>query len=197
MIDAAVQRDVDGIPKGSHYVLLKRANVQHQLRREAPSGNHRLHVGTRQLAGRVHPDEAGLFSRSPQKLLRVWQLRSLIEVRSHTGGTRGDHHDAVDPAVRRRIADDDGVVVVVRQLVGGRESLPYGSPDRSNELLILRIKPVDEGPELGLRRKFPVIGFHCHRILPVALSGSVLDPPNDPGSASRRTGRVYRNHRDS
>src|SRR5260370_41545556 len=111
-----------------------------------------------------------------------------------TGGTSGDRHDAIDPAVRRRIADDDGVVVVVRQLVGGRESLPYSSPDRSNELLILRIKPVDEGPELGLRRKFPAIGFHCHGILPVALSSSALDPPNDPSSATRRTGRVDCNH---
>jgi hypothetical protein len=27
MIDAAVQRDVDGIPEGSHYVLRKRANL--------------------------------------------------------------------------------------------------------------------------------------------------------------------------
>ena len=148
----------------------------------------------RQLAGRVHPDEAGLLSRSQQKLLRVGQMMSLIEVQSHTGGTCGDRHDAIDPAVRRRIADDDGVVVVVRQLVGGRESLPYSSPDRSNELLILRIKPVDEGPELGLRRKFAAIGFHCHRILPVSLSSSVLDPPNDPSSATRRTGRVDCNH---
>src|SRR5260370_14730015 len=82
-----------------------------------------------------------------------------------TGGTSGDRHDAIDPAVRRRIADDDGVVVVVRQLVGGRESLSYSSPDRSNELMILRIKPVDEGPELGLRRKFPSIVVRCHRIL--------------------------------
>ena len=28
MIDAPVQCDVDGIPKGSHYVLLKRANIK-------------------------------------------------------------------------------------------------------------------------------------------------------------------------
>src|SRR5579862_2719 len=113
------------------------------------SGNHRLHVWMRQLAGRVHTDEAGLLSRSQQKLLRVGQPRSLIEVQSHTGGTCGDRHDAIDPAIRRRVTDDDGVVVVVRQLVCGRESLAYSSPDRSNELLILRIKPVDEGPELG------------------------------------------------
>jgi hypothetical protein len=39
MIAAPVQGDVDGIPKGSHYVLLKRANVQHELRREAPSAS--------------------------------------------------------------------------------------------------------------------------------------------------------------
>src|SRR6185503_9785675 len=90
-------------------------------------------------------------------------------VQSHTGGTCGDRHDAIDPAVRRRIADDDGVTVVVRQLVGGRESLAYRSPDRSKELLILRIDPVDEGPELGLRRKFPATWFHGHRILAVVL----------------------------
>src|SRR5688572_24322103 len=30
MIDAAVQRDVDGIPQGSHYLVLKRANDQVQ-----------------------------------------------------------------------------------------------------------------------------------------------------------------------
>src|SRR5258708_39436995 len=132
----------------------------------------------RQLAGRVRPDEAGLLSRSQQKLLRVGELRSLIEVQSHTGGTCGDRHNAIDAAVRRRIADDDGVAVVVRQLVGGRESLTYSSPDRSNELLILRIKPVYEGLELGLRCQLAAIGFHCHRILPVVLSSSVSDPPN-------------------
>src|ERR1043166_2371130 len=36
MIAAPVQRDVDGISKGSHYVLLRRANAQAQRRREAP-----------------------------------------------------------------------------------------------------------------------------------------------------------------
>src|SRR5258708_23157360 len=159
------------------------------------SGNHRLHVWMRQLAGRVHPDEAGLLSRSQQKLLRVGQLRSLIEVQSHTGGTSGERHDAIDPGVRRRIADDDGIVVVVRQLVGGRESLTYSSPDRSNERLILRIKPVDEGPELGLRRKFPAIGFHCHRILPVVLSSSVSRysgrPSCQPSLSSRTAGPEF------
>src|SRR5262249_27572130 len=78
----------------------------------------------------------------------------------------------IDPSVRRRIADDEGVTVVVRQLVGGRESLTHRSPDRSKELLILRIKLIDVVPELGLRRTFLAIGFHCHRILPVVLSSS-------------------------
>src|ERR1043166_7588866 len=36
MIAAPVQRDVDGMSKGSHYVLLRRANAQAQRRREAP-----------------------------------------------------------------------------------------------------------------------------------------------------------------
>src|SRR5687767_4754545 len=123
----------------------------------------------RQLAGRVQRDEAGLLSRSPQELGRVGQLRPRLEVQRRSGGTRGDRHDALDPAVRRRLADDDGVAVVVRQLVGGRESLTYYSPDRSKELLILRIQPVDEGPELGLRCKFPAAWFQGHRILPVVL----------------------------
>src|ERR1700691_3057485 len=132
-----------------------------------------------QLAGRLHLDEASLLSRSPQKPLRVGQLRSLTEVQRYTGGTCADRHDGIDPSVRRRIADDEGVAVVVCQLVGGRESLTHRSPDRSKELLILRIKLVDVGPELGLRRTFLAIGFHCHRILPVVLSGSASKPPND------------------
>src|SRR5207248_5003095 len=129
---------------------------------------------------------AGLFSRPPQKPLRVGQLGSLIEVQGNTGGICADRYDGLDPPVRRRIADDEGVTVVVRQLVGGRESLPHGRPDRSKELLILRIELVDVGPELSLGRKFPAIGFHCHRILPVVLSSSASNPPN--GKLSRRAG---------
>jgi len=144
-------------------------------------GDQRLHVGMCQLAGRLHLDEASLLSRSPQKPLRVGQLRSLTEVQRYTGGICTDRHDGIDPSVRRRIADDEGVTVVVRQFVGGRESLTYCSPDRSKELLILRIKLVDAGPELGLRRTFLAIGFHCPRILPVVLSSSASDPPNDSG----------------
>src|SRR5262245_42911374 len=152
-------------------------------------GDQRFHVGMCQLAGRLHLDEASLLSRSPQKPLRVGQLRSLTEVQRHTGGTCADRHDGIDPAVRRRIADDEGVTVVVRQLVGGRESLTHSSPDRSKELLIPRIKLVDVGPELSLGRKFPAIGFHCHRILPVVLSSSASNPPNKPAHRPRRSAR--------
>src|SRR5262245_4850341 len=127
---------------------------------------------------RLHLDEASLLSRSPQKPIRVGQLRPLTEVQRYTGGTCADRHDAIDTSVRRRIADDEGVTVIVRQFVGGRESLAHGSPDRSKELLILRIKLVDVGPELDLRRTFLAIGFHCHRIFPVVLSSSASDLPN-------------------
>src|SRR5262249_8550307 len=142
------------------------------------SGDQRFHVGMCQLAGRLHLDEPSLLSRSPKKPLRVGQLRPLTEVQRSTGGAWADRHDAIDPSVRRRIADDEGVTVVVRQLVGGRESLTHCSPGRSKELLILRIKFVDVGPELGRRRTFLAIGFHWHRILPVVLSSSASDPPN-------------------
>src|SRR5262249_7651381 len=54
--------------------------------------------------------------------------------------------------------------------------LTHSSADRSNELLIIRIKPVDVGPELSLGRSFPSIAFHFHRILPVVLSSSNSDP---------------------
>src|SRR5262245_28957578 len=138
----------------------------------------RFHVGMCQLAGRLHLDEASLLARSPQKSLWVRQLRSLTEVQRNTGGTCADRHDGIDPSVRRRIADDEGVTVVVRQLVGGREALTHRCPDRSKELLILRIKLVDVGPELGRRRRFLPIGFHCHRILPVVLRSSASNPPN-------------------
>src|ERR1700722_7010077 len=60
-------------------------------------GNQRFHVGMRQLAGRLHLDEANLLSRSLQKPLRVGQLRSLIEVQRYTGRTRSDRHDGIDP----------------------------------------------------------------------------------------------------
>src|SRR5262245_22964740 len=128
-------------------------------------GDQRFHVGMCQLAGRLHLDEASLLSRSPQKPLRVGQLRSPIEVQRYTGGICTDRHDGIDPSVRWRIADDEGVTVVVRQLVGGRESLTHSSPDRSKELLILRIKLVDAGPELGLGRTFLAFRFQCHCIL--------------------------------
>src|SRR5262249_35388926 len=140
-------------------------------------GDQRFHVGMCQLAGRLHLDEASLLSRSPQKPLRVGQLRPLTEVQRYTGGARAERHDAIDPSVRRRIADDEGVTVVVRQFVGGRESLAHRGPDRSKELLILRIKLVDVGPEPGPRRAFLAIGFHCHRTLPVVLSSSASDLP--------------------
>src|SRR5262249_29562746 len=140
-------------------------------------GDQRFHVGMCQLAGRLHLDEASLLSRSPQKPLRVGQLRPLTEVQRNTGGTCADRHDAIDTSVRRRIADDEGVTVFVRQFVGGRESLAHGSPDRSKELPILRIELFDVGPELGLRRTFRAIEFHCHRILPVVLSSSASGLP--------------------
>src|SRR5262249_19520839 len=130
------------------------------------SDDQRFHVWMCQPTGRFHLDEACLLSRPQQNLVRVGQLRSLTEVQRYTGGPCGDRHDGIDPAVRRRIADNEEAVVVVRQLVGGRESLAYSSPDRSNELLILRIKPVDVGPELSLGRRFPSIASCCHRILP-------------------------------
>src|SRR5207302_10117652 len=42
------------------------------------SGDQRLNIRMRQLPSSFHRDEAGLLSRSQQKPLRVWQLRSLI-----------------------------------------------------------------------------------------------------------------------
>jgi hypothetical protein len=96
-------------------------------------GNERLHIRMCQLPCRFHPDEASLLSRSQQKLLRVGQLRSMIEVQIHTVGTCGDRYDGIDPSARRRIGDDEEAGVVVHQLVGGRESLTYSSPDRSDE----------------------------------------------------------------
>src|SRR5262245_12099386 len=149
----------------------------------------RFHVGMCQLAGRLHLDEASPLSRSPQKPRRVGQLRPLTEVQRYAGGTRADRHDGIDPSVRRRIADDEGVTVVVRQLVGGRESLTHRGPDRAKELLIIRIKLVDVGPELGHRRTFLAIGFHCHRILPVVLSNSASDLP---GFGSPECGTTFR-----
>ena len=159
------------------------------------SDNQRLQVWMCQLAGRFHSHKAGLLSRSKQQPLRVGQLRPLIEVQPHTVGTCGDRHDAIDPPIRGRIAEDDGVRVVVRQLVGGRESLTDNSPDRSNELLILRIKPVDEGPELGLRRTLPAIGFHCHRILPIVLTSSASVPPNGLRFSGGRSARAQTTQR--
>jgi len=47
-------------------------------------GNEPLHIWMCQLLGRFHPDETSLLSRSQQKLLRVGQLRSMIEVQIHT-----------------------------------------------------------------------------------------------------------------
>src|ERR1700678_2306874 len=69
-------------------------------------GDQRFHVGMCQLAGRLNLDETSLLSRSPQKPLRVGQLRSLIEVQGHTGGTCAYRHDGIDPSVHRRVADD-------------------------------------------------------------------------------------------
>lgn len=127
-------------------------------------GNQRLYVRMRQPAGRIHANEACLLARSQQKLLRVGQLRTVIEVQIHTGGTCGDRYDGIDSSVRRRVGDNEGRVVVIRQLVGRRESLSYSSANRSNELLILWIKSIDEGSELGLRRRFPDIAFQSmHR----------------------------------
>src|SRR3954452_13409889 len=102
-------------------------------------GDQRFHVWMGQLAGRLHLDEASLLSRSPQKPLRVGQLRPLTEVQRYAGGTCADRHDGIDPSVLRRITDDDGMTVVVGQLVRGRESLTHRGPDRSKELPILRI----------------------------------------------------------
>src|SRR5580700_5762556 len=135
-------------------------------------GNKRLHIWMCQLPDRFQPDEASLLSRSQQKLLRVGQLRSIIEVQIHSVNTCGDRYYGVDSSVRRRIGDDKEAGVVVRELVGGRESLTYSSPDRSNELSMLRIELVVEGPELGLRRRLLAIDYHCHVILPVVLSSS-------------------------
>src|SRR5215203_5872482 len=56
------------------------------------SCDQRFHVGMCQLAGRLHLDEANLLSRSPQKTLRVGQLRSLTEVKRYTGGRCVDRH---------------------------------------------------------------------------------------------------------
>src|SRR4051812_15268079 len=131
-----------------------------------------------QLAGRLHLDEANLLSRSPQKPLRVGELRSLTEVQRYTGGRCADRHDGIDPSVRWRIADDEGETVVVRQLVGGRESLTHSSPDRSKELLILRIKLADVGPELSLWCVFRVNGADCHLTLQVLVRNAARDPPN-------------------
>ena len=49
---------------------------------------------------------------------------------------------------------------------GGMRSLfdkltTNGRMHLSNELLMLRIKPVVEGLELGLRRRLPAIDDHC------------------------------------
>src|SRR5262245_40651625 len=158
------------------------------------SGDQRFHVWMCQLTGGFHLDEARLLSRPQQNPLRVGQLWSLTEVQRDTGGACGDRHDGIDPSVRRRIADHEVAVVVVRQLVGGRESLTYSGPDRSNELLIFWIKPVDVGPELSLGRRFPSIAFHCHCILKVVLNSSESDPHSAPaGPRAVATGGAQRN----
>src|SRR5215475_10392373 len=64
MIAAPVQRDVDGIPKGSHYVLLKRANVHV----ERPPSGESTRVPASPTAGRFARTcgWASLFSTSNQ-----------------------------------------------------------------------------------------------------------------------------------
>jgi aromatic ring-opening dioxygenase LigB subunit len=51
--------------------------------------------------GGFHPDEASLLSRSLQKLLRVGQLRSMIEVQIHAVGACGDRYGGFDALFRR------------------------------------------------------------------------------------------------
>src|SRR6185369_6175760 len=92
------------------------------------------------------------------------------EVQGDTGGRCADRHNGIDPLVRRRIADDESETVVVRQFVSGPQSLTHRSPDRSKELLSLRIQLLDPGPKLGLWRKFLATWFHGHRILSVVLN---------------------------
>jgi hypothetical protein len=83
--------------------------------------------------------------------------REVIKLASYQQGeTDKREPDAIDPSVRRRIADDDGRGVVVHELVGGWEPLARRRPDRSNELLVLRIKAVDAHPEPPARA--PVTG---------------------------------------
>ena len=55
---------------------------------------------------------------------------------------------------------------VAMERVGGMRSwfdklTTNGCLHRSNEVLMLRIKPVVEGLELGLRRRFSAIDCHC------------------------------------
>ncbi|HTW37196.1 MAG TPA: PIN domain-containing protein [Steroidobacteraceae bacterium] len=60
-------------------------------------GNQRFDVRMCQPADRIHANEVCLLARSEQKLLQVGQLRTMIEVQFHTGGTT-----AVTPAARER-----------------------------------------------------------------------------------------------
>src|SRR5262245_55146560 len=115
------------------------------------SSHQRFHVWVCQPAGRFHRDEANRLSRSLEEPLRIGQLGPMTEVQEYAVRPCGDRHDAFDSPLRRRIGDDDETLVVVRQLVGGGESFSQRSPDRSSELLDLRIKPADQAtkPELG------------------------------------------------
>ena len=48
-----------------------------------------------------------------------------------------------------------------------------GGMHRWNELLMLRIKPVVEGLELGLRRRLPAINCHCRASTTCVASGEL------------------------
>src|SRR5690242_1089569 len=96
-------------------------------------------------------NEASLLPGALEDSRGVGELRAVNEAEPDAVRATGHGYDGVRGALRGRIADDEEVVVVVRELVRTREALAQSLAHRADHALVLRRELGDElrEPRLG------------------------------------------------
>src|SRR6185503_6391143 len=96
-------------------------------------------------------DEPRLAPRSLQDAFRIGKLRAVQEEQVDPARSGGDREDRLRRPRGRGVADDEEVVVVVHELVGGGEAPSKGLAHGTDERLVRPVELGDEAPELRLR----------------------------------------------
>jgi hypothetical protein len=115
------------------------------------SGNQLFHLRTGQRFSRFDTDKTSLSSRAKQYFVRIGKTGTTDEAQPYSTRSCGDGNDGIGRTFIRTITDNEKIVIVVSQFVGGWQAFSQLLPNSANQGLIFWLKLVDKTLELLFR----------------------------------------------